>query len=81
MSLAIATKGVLVDYYPTGQGGQTVYVLEEFNVEVSHEDVNVLVSVMDSISLNITETMISIDLDEDQAQIITSEDDTIDIEV
>jgi hypothetical protein len=82
MSLAIATKGILVDYYPTGQGtGQNIYVLEEFNVEVSHEDVNVQVSLLDNVSIDITEVTINVDLDEDQAEIVVSEDDIIEIEV
>lgn len=83
MSLALATKGVLPDFTGTGTGGPgtNVYVLEEFTVDVSHEDVNVAVSLMDDISLNITEVMVNIDLDEDQPEIVVSEDQTIDIEV
>ena len=83
MSLALATKGILPDFTGTGAGGPgtTVYVLEEFNVEVAHEDVDILVTQMDDVTVNISEVRINIDLDEDQAEIVVSEDETINIEV
>ena len=84
MSLALATKGILPDFTGTGTGtgpGETVYVLEEFNVEVAHEDVDILVTQMDDVAINISEVRVSIDLDGDQAEIIVSEDETINIEV
>jgi hypothetical protein len=55
--------------------------LEEFNVEVAHEDVNILVTQMDDVTVNISEVRVNIDLDEDQAEIVVSEDETINIEV
>jgi hypothetical protein len=82
MSLALATKGILPDFTGTGVGGgETIYVLEDINVEVSHEDVNVQVSLMDDVSIDISEVRVIIDLDEDQAEIVVSEDETINIEV
>jgi hypothetical protein len=83
MSLALATKGVISDFTGTGEGGsgQTIYVLEDINVEVSHEDMNIQVSLMDDISIGISEVGVIIDLDEDQAEIVVSEDETINIEV
>ena len=81
MSLGLATKGVLPDFTGTGGTGQTIYVLEDINVEVSHEDVNVQVSLMDAILIDISEVGVNIDLDQDQAEIIVSEDETINIEV
>jgi hypothetical protein len=84
MSLALATKGILPDFTGTGSStgpGETVYVLEEFNVEVAHEDVNILVTQMDDVTVNISEVRVNIDLDEDQAEIVVSEDETINIEV
>ena len=83
MSLGLATKGILPDFTGTGTGGtgQTIYVLEDINVEVSHEDVNVQVSLMDDVSINISEVGVNIDLDQDQAEIVVSEDDIINIEV
>jgi len=83
MSLALATKGVISDFTGTGEGGsgETIYVLEDINVEVSHDDLDVEVSLMDDISLDISEIGVSIDLDTDQAEIVLSEDDTINIEV
>lgn len=84
MSLALATKGILPDFTGTGTGtgpGETVYVLEEFNVEVAHEDVDILVNQMDDVAINISEVRVSIDLDGDQAEIVVSEDETINIEV
>lgn len=84
MSLALATKGILPDFTGTGTGtgpGETVYVLEEFNVEVAHEDVDILVTQMDDVAINISEVRVSIDLDGDQAEIVVSEDETINIEV
>jgi hypothetical protein len=83
MSLSLATKGILPDYTGTGTGGTgaTVYVLEEFNVEVAHEDVDILVTQMDDVTVNISEVRVNIDLDEDQAEIVLSEDETINIEV
>lgn len=84
MSLALATKGILPDFTGTGTGtgpGETIYVLEEFNVEVAHDDVDILVTQMDDVTVNISEVRINIDLDEDQAEIVVSEDETINIEV
>jgi len=80
MSLGLATKGILPDFTGTG-GGATIYVLEEFDVEVSHEDVNVQVSLLDDVSIDISEVMVNIDLDQDQAEITVSEDQTIEVEV
>jgi len=84
MSLALATKGILPDFTGTGTGtgpGTTVYVLEEFNVEVAHNDVDILVTQMDDVTVNISDVRVNIDLDEDQAEIVLSEDETINIEV
>lgn len=83
MSLALATKGIISDFTGTGTGGsgQTIYVLEDFNVEVSHDDLSVEVSLIDDISLEISEIGVNIDLDTDQATIVVSEDNTIEIEV
>lgn len=81
MSLALATKGVLTEFLGTGGTGATIYVLEEFDVEVSHEDVNVQVSLLDDVSIDISEVRVNIDLDQDQAEIVVSEDQTIEIEV
>jgi hypothetical protein len=81
MSLALATKGVISDFTGTGGSGETIYVLEDINVDVSQEDVSIQVSLMDDVSIDISEVRVIIDLDEDQAEIIVSEDDTINIEV
>ena len=81
MSLGLATKGILPDFTGTGTGGATIYVLEDINVEVSLEDVNVQVSLLDDISLDISVIGVNIDLDEDQAEIVVSEDNIINIEV
>ena len=81
MSLGLATKGILPDFTGTGGSGQTIYVLEDINVEVSHEYVNVAVSLMDDVSIDISEVEVNIDLDEDSPEIVVSEDDTINIEV
>lgn len=83
MSLGLATKGILPDFTGTGTGGsgETIYVLEDINVEVSHEDVNVQVSLLDAVSIDITEVRVNIDLNEDQAEIVVSEDETIEVEV
>ena len=83
MSLALATKGILPDFTGTGTGGtgQNVYVLEDFNVEVSHEDLGIEITQIGEILLEISEIGVNIDLDEDQATIVVSEDDTIEIEV
>jgi hypothetical protein len=84
MSLALATKGILPDFTGTGSGtgpGETVYVLEEFNVEVAHEDLGIEITQIGEISLDISEIGVIIDLDQDQAEIVVSEDDNINIEV
>ena len=82
MSLGLATKGVLPDFTGTGSGtGIPVYVLEDFTVEVAHEDVDIVVTQMDDVTVNISEVRVNIDLDEDQAEIVLSEDETINIEV
>ena len=84
MSLALATKGILPDFTGTGSGtgpGETVYVLEEFNVEVAHEDLGIEINQIGEISLDISEIGVIIDLDQDQAEIVVSEDDNINIEV
>ena len=84
MSLALATKGILPDFTGTGSGtgpGETVYVLEEFNVEVAHEDLGIEITQIGEISLDISEIGVIIDLDQDQAEIVVSEDDSINIEV
>jgi len=70
MSLALATKGVLTEFLGTGGTGQTIYVLEDINVDVSQEDVNVQVSLMDDLTINISEVGVIIVLDEDQAEIV-----------
>jgi hypothetical protein len=81
MSLGLATKGVLSDFTGTGGSGATVYVLEEFNVEVSQNDVDIEISLINDLSIDISEIGIDIDLDQDDAEIVVSEDDTINIEV
>ena len=81
MSLSLATKGVLPDFTGTGGSGQTIYVLEDINVEVSQDNLDIEVSLMDDISLDISEIRVIIDLDQDQAEIVVSEDDIINIEV
>jgi hypothetical protein len=83
MSLALATKGILPDFTGTGTGGtgQTIYVVEDINVEVSQDNLAIEVSLIDEISLDISEIGVIIDLDEDQAEIVVSEDDSINIEV
>jgi hypothetical protein len=81
MSLGLATKGILSDFTGTGGSGQTIYVLEDINVEVSQDNLAIEVSLMDEISLDISEIRVNIDLDQDQAEIVVSEDDIIDIEV
>ena len=81
MSLGLATKGVLPDFTGTGGSGATIYVLEDFDVEVSHEDVNITVSLMDDVSIDISEVEVNIDLDQDDAEIVVSEDETINVEV
>ena len=84
MSLALATKGILPDFTGTGTGtgpGQTIYVVEDINVEVSQDNLAIEVSLIDEISLDISEIGVIIDLDQDQAEIVVSEDDIIDIEV
>ena len=81
MSLSLATKGVLPDFTGTGGSGQTIYVLEDINVEVSQDNLDIEVSLMDDISLDISEIRVNIDLDQDQAEIVVSEDDIINIEV
>jgi len=84
MSLALATKGILPDFTGTGSGtgpGETVYVLEEFNVEVAHEDLGIEITQIGEILLDISEIGVIIDLDQDQAEIVVSEDDNINIEV
>lgn len=81
MSLALATKGVISDFTGTGGSGETIYVLEDINVEVSHEDLAIQVSLVDDVSIDISETRVIIDLDQDQAEIVLSEDETINIEV
>jgi hypothetical protein len=81
MSLALATKGILPDFTGTGGTGQTIYVLEDINVEVSQDNLDIEVSLIDEISLDISEIGVIIDLDEDQAEIVISEDDSINIEV
>lgn len=81
MSLALATKGVISDFTGTGGSGETIYVLEDINVEVSHEDLAIQVSLVDDVSIDISETGVIIDLDQDQAEIVLSEDETINIEV
>lgn len=84
MSLALATKGILPDFTGTGTGtgpGQTIYVVEDINVEVSQDNLAIEVSLIDEISLDISEIGVSIDLDQDQAEIVVSEDDSINIEV
>ena len=81
MSLALATKGVISDFTGTGGSGETIYVLEDINVEVSQDNLAIEVSLMDEISLDISEIRVNIDLDQDQAEIVVSEDDIIDIEV
>jgi hypothetical protein len=80
MSLALATKGVLSDFTGVGGSGETIYVLEEFNVEVGAENVDIAVTELDPIALTISEIQINIDLDDDQAEVIIN-DDSIDIEV
>jgi hypothetical protein len=55
--------------------------LEDINVEVSQDNLDIEVSLIDEISLDISEIRVSIDLDQDQAEIVVSEDDIIDIEV
>jgi len=81
MSLGLATKGILPDFTGTGGSGQTIYVLEDINVEVSQDNLAIEVSLMDEISLDISEIRVNIDLDQDQAEIVVSEDDIINIEV
>lgn len=81
MSLALATKGVISDFTGTGGSGETIYVLEDINVEVSHEDLAIQVSLVDDVSIDISETGVIIDLDQDQAEIVLSEDETINVEV
>jgi hypothetical protein len=81
MSLGLATKGILSDFTGTGGSGKTIYVLEDINVEVSHEDLAIEVSLVDDVSIDISETGVIIDLDQDQAEIVLSEDETINIEV
>jgi len=81
MSLALATKGVISDFTGTGGSGETIYVLEDINVEVSQDNLAIEVSLMDEISLDISEIRVNIDLDQDQAEIVVSEDDIINIEV
>ncbi len=84
MSLALATKGILPDFTGTGTGtgpGQTIYVVEDINVEVSQDNLAIEVSLIDEISLDISEIGVIIDLDQDQAEIVVSEDDSINIEV
>ena len=77
MSLSLATKGILPDF----TGGPPIYVLEDINVEVTQDDLDITVSLIDEISLDISEIGVIIDLDEDQAEIVVSEDDIINIEV
>ena len=81
MSLGLATKGILSDFTGTGGSGATVYVLEEFNVQVTQNDLEIEISVIDDLSIDISEVGINIDFDQDDAEIIVSEDDTINIEV
>jgi hypothetical protein len=81
MSLGLATKGILPDFTGTGGSGPPIYVLEDINVEVSQDNLDIEVSLIDEISLDISEIRVSIDLDQDQAEIVVSEDDIIDIEV
>lgn len=82
MSLGLATKGVLSDFTGIGSGGgDTIYVLEDFNVEVSHDDLDITVSLLDDVLIDISEIGVSIDLDQDNAEIIVSEDETINVEV
>lgn len=81
MSLGLATKGVLCDYIPTGTGsGETIYVLEEFNVEVSHDDIDIEVTEIEDIQVQVSDITISVELEDDEVDIILSDDD-INIEV
>jgi hypothetical protein len=81
MSLALATKGVISDFTGIGGSGPPIYVLENINVEVSHDDLDITVSLLDDVSIDISEVGVSIDLDQDNAEIIVSEDETINVEV
>jgi len=81
MSLSLATKGILPDFTGTGGSGPPIYVLEDINVEVTQDDLDITVSLIDEISLDVSEIRVNIDLDQDQAEIVVSEDDIIDIEV
>ena len=81
MSLALATKGVISDFTGTGGSGPPIYVLEDINVEVSHDDLAITVSSLDDVSIIVSDVGVNIDLDEDQAEIIVSEDETINVEV
>jgi hypothetical protein len=83
MSLALATKGVLCDYVPTGTGtGETIYVLENFNVEVSHDNLDIVVTMLDSLTIDTSDVeMVLIDLDSDQAVVVGILEETFNIEV
>jgi len=81
MSLGLATKGILPDFTGTGGSGPPIYVLEDFNVEVSHDDLAITVSLLDDVSIIVSDVGVNIDLDEDQAEIVVSEDETINVEV
>jgi hypothetical protein len=79
VSLGLATKGILPDFTGTGTGGPgtNIYVLEEFNVEVSHDDVNIAVTQLDEVAIVLSDIDINIDVDLDQVEVISSDDDII----